>query len=67
MAYVTLYGLTNSQDIGLPGRLVAALRLWRWRARERAALARFDDRELRDIGVNRIEALAEIRKPLWRA
>ena len=67
MAYITAYGLTNSQGFGLTGRLLATLRTWRRRALERSALARLDERELRDIGINRIEALAEIRKPLWRA
>ena len=43
-------------------RLSAALA----RSRERQALARMSDRELRDIGVTRYEALQEANKPCWR-
>jgi uncharacterized protein YjiS (DUF1127 family) len=45
---------------------VAVLREWRRRSRDRAALASFDDRMLRDIGVTRVDALFEINKPFWR-
>jgi uncharacterized protein YjiS (DUF1127 family) len=47
-------------------RTIAMLREWRWRARSRAELARFDDRMLRDIGITRVDALYEINKPFWR-
>ena len=43
-------------------RLSAALA----RSRERQALACMSDRELRDIGVTRYEALHEANKPCWR-
>ncbi len=36
-------------------------------ARQRRALARLDDRGLRDIGVTRIQAEAEIARPFWDA
>jgi uncharacterized protein YjiS (DUF1127 family) len=36
----------------------------RWR--ERRILEALSDRELRDIGVSRSEALAEAAKPFWR-
>ena len=36
------------------------------RSRERQALACMSDRELRDIGVTRYEALHEANKPWWR-
>lgn len=44
-------------------RLVA---LWVDRARQRRILATFDDRLLSDIGVTRLEAEREARKPFWR-
>jgi uncharacterized protein YjiS (DUF1127 family) len=47
-------------------RAVAVLREWRRRSRDRSALAAFDDRMLRDIGITRGELLAEINKPFWR-
>ena len=42
------------------------LREWQRRRRDRAVLAAFDDRMLRDIGVTRVDALFEINKPFWR-
>ena len=47
-------------------RVFAVLREWHRRSRDRAALAAFDDRMLRDIGITRVDALYEINKPFWR-
>ena len=55
---------------GLAQRLAAAFALigtWHDRARQRRELSRLDERLLRDIGVSRYDALAEARKPFWRA
>ena len=41
-----------------PSRLMA----WADRQRQRAALARMDDRLLRDVGITRLEATAECRR-----
>lgn len=41
--------------------------LWQRRINERRELAAMDHRTLRDIGLSRGEALAEWRKPFWRA
>jgi uncharacterized protein YjiS (DUF1127 family) len=46
--------------------VLSAVRLWRRRARERAELARFSARELRDIGISDADAQREINKPFWR-
>jgi uncharacterized protein YjiS (DUF1127 family) len=46
--------------------VVAVLREWCRRSRERTQLASLDDRMLRDIGVTRGEVLSEINKPFWR-
>ena len=43
------------------------LQQWRRRSRERAELARLDDRMLRDIGVTRGDVWQEINKPFWRS
>ena len=40
---------------------------WQERAEERYALAELDDRLLRDIGLDRIAAAREARKPFWQA
>ena len=47
-------------------RLGRTLRQWWRRARERRQLARFDDRDLRDIGLTRADAAGELAKPFWR-
>ncbi len=40
--------------------------VWLQRARERAELAQCDERDLKDMGISRGTALAEIRKPFWQ-
>ena len=47
--------------------VLALLRLWLKRARERRELAQLSTCELRDFGVSRGEAIAEARKPFWRS
>ena len=50
----------------LPGRILETLLAWQERARQRHALARLDDRMLRDIGASRADVEAECAKPFWR-
>ena len=47
-------------------RFVSLAQSWHERARQRRALLRFDDHLLRDIGLDRVSAEAEARKPFWR-
>lgn len=47
-----------------PSMLTAILRVFALR-RQRAALGRMDDSQLRDIGVSRNEAQAEAMRPMW--
>ena len=47
-------------------RVLASLREWRRRARNRAELAALDDRMLADLGISRAEAEFLANKPLWR-
>ena len=47
-------------------RIFAALQEWRRRCRDRAELARFDERMLSDIGITRADVWREINKPFWR-
>ena len=44
----------------------ATLREWRRRKIGRLALARLDERMLRDIGLTRVDADYEINQPFWR-
>ena len=39
---------------------------WRRRRDQRRAMAYLDDRELRDIGIDRLGAALEARKPFWK-
>jgi uncharacterized protein YjiS (DUF1127 family) len=47
--------------------IVAALALWRERARQRAELARLDHRARKDIGVSEADVWREIRKAPWES
>lgn len=40
---------------------------WREQARGRRTLARLDDAALKDLGISRVDAWQELRKPFWRA
>jgi uncharacterized protein YjiS (DUF1127 family) len=42
------------------------LAMWVERARQRQALAGLDDRQLRDIGITRVDAARECEKPFWK-
>jgi len=50
----------------MAGRMLATLREWRRRARDRAELATLDDRMLKDIGLTRADAEFLSNKPFWR-
>jgi uncharacterized protein YjiS (DUF1127 family) len=54
------------RSTAIVGRVAAALRLWRQRARDRALLARFDSQMLRDIGMTPADVMREINRPFWR-
>ena len=67
MAYLTLHRVTNYQSTSVVSQLVAQLRLWRRRARERSQLAQLSERDLHDIGMSRGTVYTELQKPFWRA
>ncbi len=48
-------------------KLVRLIGLLRRRAAERRALLAMSERDLRDIGITRLDAQREAAKPLWRA
>jgi uncharacterized protein YjiS (DUF1127 family) len=54
---------TSRHTAGLRG-LIAE---WLHRIESRRDLAGLTDRELRDIGITRVDALGEAEKPFWRA
>ena len=47
-------------------RILVTLETWLERPRQRRNLVDLPDHPLRDIGIDRIEALQEARKPFWR-
>jgi uncharacterized protein YjiS (DUF1127 family) len=59
--------LRQEQPTGRPTRLVALLRGWVKRARERRELAGLNDEQLRDVGLNRLMVKREVEKPFWMA
>jgi uncharacterized protein YjiS (DUF1127 family) len=46
--------------------LLATVATWRDRAVQRRLLLAMDERMLRDIGISRVDAHREGRKPFWR-
>ena len=58
--------LIISQEPNGLQRLGQTVSLWLRRLRERAELARFDERDLRDLGLTRADADYEVGKPFWR-
>ena len=42
------------------------VRLWRARSRGRRRLSELNDAALKDIGVSRVDAWAEVNTPFWR-
>jgi uncharacterized protein YjiS (DUF1127 family) len=51
--------------LALGRRLVAAVARWRTRARQRAALAQFSPRMLRDIGLSEADVQRDPQLPTW--
>ena len=47
-------------------RTPSILAVWRERARKRRQLATMPERDLKDIGLTRLDAAKEVRKPFWK-
>ncbi len=69
--FATRAPLFNADDL-LGGVKFAMVRLfellteWQARERQRRQLRELDDRLLRDIGISRVDAGREARKPFWQ-
>ena len=63
------FSLRRSRASGRLGIVVTLFEFvgtWQDRRRQRHALARLDDRMLRDIGLTTVDVDAELSKPFWR-
>jgi uncharacterized protein YjiS (DUF1127 family) len=58
--------LRTSNPFGIAATLFDYVANWQDRRRQRHALARLDDRMLRDIGLTSVDVDAEVSKPFWR-
>jgi uncharacterized protein YjiS (DUF1127 family) len=67
VADIAHHTLTSFHARAFFPQILATLRLWRQRVREREQLARLCTRDLRDLGLSRTDIMDEIRKPFWRA
>jgi uncharacterized protein YjiS (DUF1127 family) len=56
----------HANPTGLVLDACSHLARWMDRARQRRFLAQLPERELRDIGISRYDALQEWRKPFWK-
>lgn len=52
--------------VGVGARLIAATAEMRRAAVGRRELLALSERELRDIGISRVDAIREAERPLWR-
>ena len=53
-------------DASFPRNVLAVIRTWAARGRERRVLGEMEARELNDIGVSRAQALREARNWFWQ-
>ena len=65
MAYIATEPIRKSWLSEAWDLIAPRVATWRRRARERAQLARLNDRELKDIGITRAEAQMEANKSFW--
>ena len=67
---MTLHAIPRTAPSSPARRPLRALLAWvahiREQSRQRDALLSLSDRELRDIGITRYDAVTEANKPLWR-
>jgi uncharacterized protein YjiS (DUF1127 family) len=59
--------VTNTHEYGFFRTALETLQTWQRRSRARRELARFNERELHDIGVTWSSIAEEVNKPFWKA
>lgn len=53
--------------VQLPEKILTTLYVWQTRSEDRKILRELSDHQLKDIGIDRVAALGEANKPIWRA
>ena len=59
--------MINNHESGLFSQLGETLHVWAERRRQRSELARWNDRDLHDVGLAWSDIAREAEKPFWRA
>jgi uncharacterized protein YjiS (DUF1127 family) len=59
--------MTNHHGTGFFTQIGETLRTWRTRREQRLELARWNERDLHDVGLSRSDIAYEAEKPFWRA
>lgn len=57
--------IRHSQPSNWLNSAASMLRRWLELSRQRRVLAQLDERMLRDIGIDRLDAVRESRRPFW--
>jgi uncharacterized protein YjiS (DUF1127 family) len=59
--------MTNHHGKGLFAQIGETLHTWRERQQQRRELARWNERDLHDVGLSWSDVVLEAEKPFWRA
>ena len=62
-----LHSVINTHEYSFLRNALETLQTWQRRSRARRELARFNERELHDIGVTWSSIAEEVNKPFWKA
>ena len=67
MSTCTHESMTNHHGAGILAQIADTLHVWRERREQRLELARWNERDLHDVGLSWSDIAFEAEKPFWRA
>jgi uncharacterized protein YjiS (DUF1127 family) len=67
MSIYTHESMISCHEPGFRARLAETLQVWLQRYQSRRELAKYSERELRDVGLSWSDVAHEASKPFWRA